>query len=104
MCSLAAPPGGRGSGGHPLDPRFFRIVALALVPIGAAACVSKSEYTKALQSAEVQYNALEAQNARLKSDLTDAGKRNEELERTLTMKSGELGKSIVELRQRVGAL
>jgi chemotaxis protein MotB len=84
--------------------RLIRITALALVPIGAAACVSKSEYTKAVQSAEVRYNALEAQNARLKSDLADAGKRNDELEHTLTLKSGELGKSIVDLRRRVGAL
>ena len=84
--------------------RLIRITALALVPIGAAACVSKSEYTKAVQSAEVRYNALEVQNARLKSDLADAGKRNDELEHTLTLKSGELGKSIVDLRRRVGAL
>ncbi len=84
--------------------RLIRITALALVPIGAAACVSKSEYTKAVESAEVLYNALEAQNARLKSDLADAGKRNDELEHTLTLKSGELGKSIVDLRRRVGAL
>jgi len=84
--------------------KLLRTVALALVPIGAAACVTKSEYTKAVQSAEVRYNALEAQNARLKSDLADAGQRNEELERTLTLKSGELGKSIVDLRQRVSAL
>jgi chemotaxis protein MotB len=90
---------------------FLTITALALVPLGATACVSKSEYTKAVQSAEVQYNALEAQNARLKSDLADAGKRNEQLtaeqaqlERTLALKSGELGKSIVDLRQRVNGL
>jgi len=83
---------------------FLRITALALVPLGTAACVSKSEYTKAVESAEVRYNALEAQNGRLKSDLADSGKRNDELERTLTAKSGELGKSIVDLRQRVGAL
>ena len=90
---------------------FLTITALALVPLGATACVSQSEYTKAVQSAEVRYNALEAQNSRLKSDLADAGKRNEQLtadqaqlERTLALKSGELGKSIVDLRQRVGAL
>lgn len=83
---------------------FVAITALALVPLGAAGCVSKSEYTKAMQSAEVRYNALEAQNARLTSDLAEAGKRNEQLtaermqlERALTMKSGELG-------QRVSAL
>ena len=76
---------------------FVAITAFALVPLGAASCVSKSEYTKAMESAEVRYNALEAQNARLTSDLAEAGKRNEQLERTLTMKSGELG-------QRVSAL
>jgi chemotaxis protein MotB len=90
---------------------FMTITVLALVPLGTAACVSKSEYTKAVESAEVRYNALEAQNARLKGDLADSGKRNEQLtadqaqlERTLTAKSGELGKTIVDLRQRVGAL
>jgi len=83
---------------------FLRITALALVPLGIAACVSKSEYTKAVESAEVRYNALEAQNARLKNDLADSGKLNDELERTLALKSGELGKSIVDLRQRVSAL
>jgi hypothetical protein len=72
---------------------LLRITALVLVPLGTAACVSKSEYTKAVESAEVRYNALEAQNARLKSDLADSGKRNDELERTLTLKSGELGKA-----------
>jgi len=76
---------------------FLRITAMALVPLGTAACVSKSEYTKAVQSAE-------AQNARLKSDLADSGKRNDDLEHTLTLKSGELGKSIVDLRQRLSAL
>jgi hypothetical protein len=48
---------------------FLTITVLALVPLGTAACVSKSEYTKAVESAEVRYNALEAQNARLKGDL-----------------------------------
>jgi chemotaxis protein MotB len=91
-------------GDYPMRKTFLRIAALSLVPLGIAACVSKSEYTKAVESAEVRYNALEAQNARLKSDLADSGKRNDELERTLTLKSGELGKSIVDLRQRVGAL
>ena len=90
---------------------FLTITVWALVPLATAACVSKSEYTKAMESAEVRYNALEAQNARLKSDLADAGKRNEQLttdqaqlERTLASKSGELGKTIVDLRQRATAL
>ena len=83
---------------------FLTITILALVPLGAAACVSKGEYTKTVQAAEERYGTLDAQNARLKGELADAGQRNEELERTLTMKSGELGKSIVDLRQRVGTL
>src|SRR5256885_16640913 len=90
---------------------FVAIIAFAVVPLGAAGCVSKSEYTKTVQAAEARYNALEAENTRLKSELANAGKRNEqlaadraELERTLTMKSGELGKSAADLRQRVSAL
>jgi chemotaxis protein MotB len=90
---------------------FLTITALALVPLGTGACVSTTEYTKAVESAEVRYNALEAQNARLKSDLADASRRNEQLtadqaqlERTLASKSGELGKTVVDLRQRVSAL
>src|SRR5881409_1168912 len=80
------------------------ITAFALVALGAAGCVSKSEYTKTVQAAQTRYDALDAENARFKRELTDAGKRNEQLtadraqlERTLTMKSGELG-------QRVSAL
>ena len=49
-------------------------------------------------------NALETQNGRLKEDLAEANKRSAELENTLSMKSGELGKTIVDLRQRVSAL
>ncbi|HZO38087.1 MAG TPA: OmpA family protein [Methylomirabilota bacterium] len=63
-----------------------------------------SEHTKAIESAEVKYNALQTQNGRLKEDLAEANKRSAELENTLSMKSGELGKTIVDLRQRVGAL
>src|SRR5438309_11705667 len=90
---------------------FVAITAFAVVPLGAAGCVSKSEYTKTVQTAEARYSALDAENTRLKSELANAGKRNEqltadraELERTLTMKSGELGKSVADLRQRVSAL
>src|SRR5437870_1866276 len=81
---------------------FVAITALALVPLGAAGCVSKSEYTKTVQAAEARYNALDAENARLKRELADAAKRNEQLTADLTLKSGELGKSIADLRQRVG--
>ena len=83
---------------------FGAIIALALVPLAAAGCVSTSEHTKAMQSAEARYNALDAENTRLKSDLAEVGKRNEQLKGDLTLKSGELGKTIAELRQRVGAL
>jgi chemotaxis protein MotB len=88
---------------------FVAIMAFAVLPL--AGCVSKSEYTKTVQAAEARYNELEAENGRLKGQLADAGKRNEqltgertELERTLTMKAGELGKNITELRQRISAL
>jgi chemotaxis protein MotB len=83
---------------------LLSVAALVLVPLGAAGCVSMSEHTKAMESAEVKYNALETQNTHLKAELADAGKRSAELENTLAMKSGELGKTIVDLRQRVGAL
>src|SRR5207245_5483793 len=63
------------------------------------------------QAADAGHNALDADNARLKNERTDAGKRNEQLtadraqlERALTMKSGELGKSITDQRQRINAL
>ena len=83
---------------------LLSITALVLVPLGVAGCVSMSEHTKAIESAEVKYTALETQNGRLKEDLAEANKRSAELENTLSMKSGELGKTIVDLRQRVGAL
>src|SRR5213593_3213623 len=80
------------------------ITVFALVPLGAAGCVSKSEYTKTVQAAQTRYDALDADNARLKRELAEAGKRNEQLKGDLTLKSGELGKTIAELRQRVGTL
>jgi len=90
---------------------FVVLTALTMLPFGVAGCVSKSEYTKAVQSAEARYTALEADNTRLKRELADAGKRNEqltadraELERTLTMKAGDLGKTITDLRQRISSL
>src|SRR5437667_1230980 len=80
------------------------ITAFALVPLGAAGCVSKSEYTKTVQAAQTRYDALDADNTRLKRELAEAGKRNEQLKGDLTLKSGELGKTIADLRQRVGTL
>jgi chemotaxis protein MotB len=83
------------------------MTVLALVPFVFGGCVSKSEYMKTVDAA----NALEVDNTRLKNELGAAGKRNDqltadraELERLLTARSGELGKSITELRQRVNAL
>src|SRR3989441_1839095 len=78
---------------------FVTITALALVPLGAVGCVSKSEYTKTVQAAEAHYNALDAEHTRLKHELAGAGKRNEQL----TVESGELDKSITDLRQRISA-
>jgi chemotaxis protein MotB len=83
------------------------MAALALVPLLCVGCVSKSEYMKTVDAA----NALEVDNARLKNELTAGGKRNDqltadraELERLLAARSGELGKTIAELRQRSEAL
>jgi chemotaxis protein MotB len=83
------------------------MTVFALVPFVLAGCVSKSEYMKTVDAA----NALEVDNSRLKSDLAAAGKRNDqltadraELERLLAARSGELGKSIADLRHRVSSL
>lgn len=83
------------------------LAVLAVIPLVFGGCVSKSEYLKTVESA----NALEVDNARLKTDLAAAGKRNDqltadraELERLLAARSGELGRSITELRQRIGVL
>lgn len=83
------------------------LTVVALVPFAFVGCVSKSEYMKTVDAA----NALEVDNARLKNELAAAGRRNEqltadraELERLLAARSGELGKSITELRQRVQGL
>jgi chemotaxis protein MotB len=83
------------------------LAVLAVISLVFGGCVSKSEYMKTVESA----NALEVDNARLKRDLAIAGKQNDqlmadrgELERLLAARSGELGRSIAELRQRLGAL
>jgi chemotaxis protein MotB len=83
------------------------LAVLAVIPLVFGGCVSKSEYMKTVESA----NALEVDNARLKTELANAGKRNEqltadraELERLLAARSGELGRSIAELRQRLSAI
>ena len=83
------------------------LAVLAVIPLVFGGCVSKSEYMKTVDAA----NALEVDNARLKTELGAAGKRNEqltadraELERLLAARSGELGRSIAELRQRISAL
>ena len=51
---------------------FVTITALTLVPLAAAGCVSKSEHMKTVQAAQLRYDALDAENARLKSELADA--------------------------------
>lgn len=83
------------------------LAVLAVIPLVFGGCVSKSEYMKTVDAA----NALEVDNGRLKTELGAAGKRNEqltadraELERLLAARSGELGRSIAELRQRISAL
>ena len=76
------------------------ITAFALVGLGAAGCVSKSEYTKTVQAAQTRYDALDATNTRLKSELADAGKRNERL--TADRQTPRAGGA--EFLQRVDAL
>jgi chemotaxis protein MotB len=83
------------------------VAVLAVIPLVFGGCVSKSEYMKTVEAA----NSLEVDNGRLKTELGAAGKRNEqltadraELERLLAARSGELGRSIAELRQRTSAL
>jgi chemotaxis protein MotB len=82
---------------------FVAITALALLP-AIAGCVSKSEYTKAVQSAEARHTALEADNARLKERNEQLTADRAQLEKSLTMKAGELGKSVADLRQRISTL
>ncbi|HEX3178036.1 MAG TPA: OmpA family protein [Methylomirabilota bacterium] len=83
------------------------VTALVILPFAAAGCVSKSEYMKTVDAA----NALEVDNTRLKTELAASGKRGEqlaadrsELERLLTARSGELGRTVADLRQRIGTL
>jgi chemotaxis protein MotB len=83
------------------------LAVLAVIPLAFGGCVSKSEYMKTVESA----NALEVDNARLKTELAAAGRRTDqltadrsELERLLAVRSGELGRNIAELRQKLSAL
>jgi hypothetical protein len=69
------------------------LAVFAVIPLAFGACVSKSEYMKTVESA----NALEVDNARLRTELTAAGKRNDqltadraELERLLAARSGSV--------------
>ena len=83
------------------------VTVFALAPLVFAGCVSKSEYMKTVDAA----NALEVDNTRLRNELAAAGQRNDqlnadrtELERLLAARSGELGRTINELRGRVSSL
>jgi chemotaxis protein MotB len=87
--------------------RLLAITALAVVSVVSAGCVSKGEYMKSVTAAgaldqelrtlKTRYAMLEAEHARLLGD------RNQ-LERDLSAKAGDMGKTIVELRQRISAL
>jgi chemotaxis protein MotB len=100
---------------------ILSVVALALLSLGVSGCVSKGEYTKKAQAADrldaeltglqIRYEVLQRENASLKNELATAGKENErlasdrtDLERALKSKSDQLGKNVVELRQRVSSL
>jgi chemotaxis protein MotB len=100
---------------------ILSVVALALLSLGISGCVSKGEYTKKAQTADrldqeltglqIRYEVLQRENASLKNELATAGKENDrlasdraDLERALKSKSDQLGKNVVELRQRVSSL
>jgi chemotaxis protein MotB len=86
---------------------LLAVTALAIVAVMFAGCVSKGEYMKSVTNADTldqqlrtlktRHAALEAENGRVMADRT-------ELERVLSEKSGDMGKTIVDLRQRGSAL
>jgi chemotaxis protein MotB len=100
---------------------ILAVTTLALLLLAVTGCVSKGEYTKKAQAADrldqelaglqIRYEALQRENASLKSELAAAGKEHDrlatdraDLERMLKTKSDQLGKSVVDLRQRVASL
>jgi chemotaxis protein MotB len=86
---------------------LLAITALALVAAVSTGCVSKGEYMKSVMNADTldqelrnlkaRHTALEGEQARL---ITDRAA----LERDLSAKAGDMGKTIVDLRQRTSAL
>ena len=86
---------------------LLAVTALALVSVISAGCVSKGEYMKSvtiadtleqeLRTLKARHVALQGEHARLMADRT-------QLERDLSAKAGDMGKTIVELRQRISAL
>lgn len=86
---------------------LLAITALTIVSLTSAGCVSKGEYMKSvtiadtldqeLRTLKARHAALQGEHARLMADRT-------QLERDLSAKAGDMGKTIVELRQRISAL
>jgi chemotaxis protein MotB len=86
---------------------LFAVTALAIASVMSAGCVSKGEYMKSVTNADTldqelrtlkaRHATLQAENTRLMADRT-------ELERALSAKEGDMGKTIVDLRQRISAL
>jgi chemotaxis protein MotB len=86
---------------------LLAITALTIVSLTAAGCVSKGEYMKSvtiadtldqeLRTLKARHAALQGEHSRLMADRT-------QLERDLSAKAGDMGTTIVELRQRISAL
>ncbi|MGH7277681.1 MAG: OmpA family protein [Candidatus Rokuibacteriota bacterium] len=97
------------------------VASLALIPLVATGCVSKSEYTKSVLAADQveqelralqgRYDMLQRDNASLKSDYAGAVQQHTrgsaervELEKALKTKSDELARNLAELRSQIASL
>ena len=93
---------------------LLAITALTIVSLTSAGCVSKGEYMKSVTTADsldqelralkARHARLEGEHARLQGDHARLMADRTELERDLSAKAGDMGKTIVELRQRISAL
>lgn len=86
---------------------LLAMTALVIVSVTTAGCVSKGEYMKSVTTADMldqELRALKARHARLEGEHARLMADRAELERDLSAKAGDMGKTIVELRQRISAL
>jgi chemotaxis protein MotB len=86
---------------------LLAVTALAIVSVISGGCVSKGEYMKSVTTADAldhELRALKARHAALEGDHARLMADRAQLERDLSAKAGDMGKTIVELRQRISAL